>query len=740
MSELDHALIAARDSIIRPTDSNEFSAKYDYVMVFKMDGTAGNYSIPNTAKFCLQRMHNAGLETFSYESVQRDELLVLIRCPVNVMKKFADDTDYKLELEPNKVKELLLKGHIKNDVYRVKPVEINDATMYTPFSPYNYIFAKYETGIDQDLYADFETPQNKSAHYDATNPPFNKYVRLKLINYILRAPVRLGGAGLKLNKLLFKKKMLAFYPLHDSFVTAQLRERIMKWNVWPWNFPVEDFRNYFGEKITLFQVFLGHYSHWLIWPSVIGFIFQFVVWGTGDFSSPVLPFYSLIITVWSVFMLEYWKRKEKLTAMRWGMIGYEDDEPDRPEFKGELIKSYINGGDMLYFPQEEFLKRSISSQSVIGTFITLVLGVVASIYVLRFSIQSDLGSSASTVASILNTVQITIFNYIYQKVAIHLTDMENQRTDTNYEDAMIVKLFLFQFVNSYASFFFLAFIAAYLSKPDDAPDNYTGQCGAENCMEPLSINLAIIFGTRLVLKNLTDLFIPWYSAVQKRKQETADIAADLTLTAPEEDYVLMNYNSMLEGISNYADLAIQYGFACLFVTALPIASFLSIVSNYVKAKAVGWKLTKLYQRPIPLSAEDIGTWQSIFFLISIASVITNAGLVCFTMDVLHRFDIYGRSWIFIGFQWTLIGMQFLVEQMIPDVPEEVEIQIKRQEFITAKLIDHIPDEEQVSVAEYEAWKSKSHGEADEEQVVVDVNVQPYPRTNEGLTGNPMTGY
>lgn len=54
------------------------------------------------------------------------------------MKKFADDTDYKLELEPNKVKELLLKGHIKNDVYHIKPVEINDETVYTPYSPYNY--------------------------------------------------------------------------------------------------------------------------------------------------------------------------------------------------------------------------------------------------------------------------------------------------------------------------------------------------------------------------------------------------------------------------------------------------------------------------------------------------------------------------------------------------------------------------------------------------------------------------
>ena len=29
-------------------------------------------------------------------------------------------------------------------------------------------------------------------------------------------------------------------------------------------------------------------------------------------------------------MLEFWKRKEKLTALEWGMIGFEDEEVNRP--------------------------------------------------------------------------------------------------------------------------------------------------------------------------------------------------------------------------------------------------------------------------------------------------------------------------------------------------------------------------------------------------------------------------
>ncbi len=42
-------------------------------------------------------------------------------------------------------------------------------------------------------------------------------------------------------------------------------------------------------------------------------------------------------------MLEGWKRQEKITSLKWGTFGFEDDEPDRPQFRGQLIPSYIDG-------------------------------------------------------------------------------------------------------------------------------------------------------------------------------------------------------------------------------------------------------------------------------------------------------------------------------------------------------------------------------------------------------------
>ncbi|KAJ1398888.1 hypothetical protein B484DRAFT_406500 [Ochromonadaceae sp. CCMP2298] len=51
-----------------------------------------------------------------------------------------------------------------------------------------------------------------------------------------------------------------------------------------------------------------------------------------------------------------------------------------------------------------------------------------------------------------------------------------------------------------------------------------------------------------------------------------------------------------------------------------------------------------------------------------------------------------RFWVFIGFQWFCFSMQFLIMEVIPDIPEEVVIQQARTEFIDRKLIDLVADD------------------------------------------------
>lgn len=86
-----------------------------------------------------------------------------------------------------------------------------------------------------------------------------------------------------------------------------------------------------------------------------------------------------------------------------------------------------------------------------------------------------IGDSAQVIASMVNAVQIYVFNYLYGLAAEALTNRENHRTDTEHEDSLVGKFFVFQFVNSYSSFFYIAFVAEHMAKPVNAKPGDVGK-------------------------------------------------------------------------------------------------------------------------------------------------------------------------------------------------------------------------------------------------------------------------
>jgi hypothetical protein len=63
--------------------------------------------------------------------------------------------------------------------------------------------------------------------------------------------------------------------------------------------------------------------------------------------------------------------------------------------------------------------------------------------------------SSTLAPAILESAIIYIFGVLYNKLAYKLNDMENHRTDTEYNNHLIMKLFMFQFVNWYSGLFYV---------------------------------------------------------------------------------------------------------------------------------------------------------------------------------------------------------------------------------------------------------------------------------------------
>ncbi|CAM9174547.1 unnamed protein product, partial [Ectocarpus fasciculatus] len=631
----------------------------------------------------VRRIKSIGIETFIYLSQQKDELIVLLRVPARLLRKFGDDIDFVVRLEPEETKRVCETGDVEA---RIAPFFINDGDEYCSFKPFDFIYGKYEQSVNQALYM----------RCGDNNEIFSPTARFKLTYYLLSASLSSGGCGLNFSKMIEKKQVLAIFPLHDQQRVADFATTWYSPSVMPWNQPYEDIKDYFGEKMGLYFAFMTHYTMWLTVPAIVGFAFQLVVWSSGNYSHPVLPFFCVLISLWSVLMLEAWKRNEKILSLKWGTAGFENDEPDRPQYKGEVIQSFINGSRLNYFPRAKHDSLVAQSTAVISVLIMLVVGCVASIYVLRFNLYATLGSNASVVASVINAVQITILNIVYGKVAVKLTHRENHRTDTEYEDSLIAKIFVFQFVNSYTSFYYLAFIAPYLPRPpslndDGAEGDFIGECGFDDCMKPLALNLGIIFGVALTVNNAMEVGLPLLQNYMKQREESKGTTGEATI--PEQQYNLLAYEVISHSIQDYAEVAVQFGYMTIFIVALPASCLVSLINNFVEMKIDGWKLCHVYQRPIPRSAEDIGNWQAVMSIISVIAIVTNAGLICFTMDVLDDFSLSERIWIFFTFQWLLILVQQLIAYVIPDEPHDFIIQRQRTAFIVEKVINKVPDEE-----------------------------------------------
>jgi hypothetical protein len=308
--------------------------------------------------------------------------------------------------------------------------------------------------------------------------------------------------NLNLDELVKDGSILAYFPLHNQSALVSLEANWLPWSVMPWDQPIDDIRDYYGEKTALYFEFLGHYTTWLLPLSIIGFIvmldvtIESAVYGTyaeGISGSYTIPFFTLFVSVWAQLMLEYWKRTESTKAMEWGTSEFENEEIERPEYDGQTMKSVVNGESIKYFSPEEKSKRSNFSNTVISMMVLLVICCVALIFYIKFYmvVQSNnptVNAYGGMTASIANAIQIQILNAVYQELAIWLTNRENHRTNTQYEDALIAKLFAFQFVNSYASFFYIAFIK-----------NIIGDPCAGSCMSELSISIATIFGNLITI-------------------------------------------------------------------------------------------------------------------------------------------------------------------------------------------------------------------------------------------------
>lgn len=257
--------------------------------------------------------------------------------------------------------------------------------------------------------------------------------------------------------------------------------------------------------------------------------------------------------------------------------------------------------------------------------------------------KSNVRVTVTATAVIINLVVILILDEIYGSVALWLTELEIPKTETNFEERLILKAFLLKFMNAYAPIFYVAFFKGRFA---GRPGNYVyvfndyrmEECAPGGCLIELCIQLSIIMlGKQLIQNNIFEIGIP---KLKKLLRELKNKGA--AETAKEEERPPQQWNldyalAPFEGLTpEYMEMIIQFGFVSLFVASFPLAPLFALLNNVIEIRLDAKKFVTELRRPVAIRAKDIGIWYNILSGMGKFSVIINAFVISFTSDFIPR--------------------------------------------------------------------------------------------------------
>uniref|UniRef100_A0A8C4JSN3 Anoctamin n=1 Tax=Dromaius novaehollandiae TaxID=8790 RepID=A0A8C4JSN3_DRONO len=377
--------------------------------------------------------------------------------------------------------------------------------------------------------------------------------------------------------------------------------------------------------------------------------------------------FAVFMGIWVTLFLEFWKRRQAELEYEWDTVEYlEQEEQIRPEYEARCTHVVMNE----ITQQEEHVPYTACGKCMRMTFCTsavlfwilLIIASVIGVIVYRLSVflvfsatlsQHITGTQAirkyltpqtatSVTASVISFIVIMILNIIYEKVAIMITDFELPRTQTDYENSLTTKMFLFQFVNYYSSCFYIAFFKGKFVGYPGNPVYWLGkyrneECDPGGCLLELTTQLAIIVGGKAIWNNIQEVLLPWVKNLIGRYCAAA--RSEKIVPRWEHDYHLQPIGK-LGLFYEYLEMVIQFGFVTLFVASFPLAPLLALINNMLEIRLDAWKMTTQFRRIVPQKAQDIGAWQPIMQGIAILAVVTNAMIIAFTSDMIPRLVYY----------------------------------------------------------------------------------------------------
>ncbi|XP_039696922.1 anoctamin-9 [Pteropus medius] len=503
--------------------------------------------------------------------------------------------------------------------------------------------------------------------------------RIRIINFVLNSKTADGDT---FHDLVKEKVFETKFPLHKG--EEGLKKKWARWRNMVREQPIDDIRNYFGEKVALYFAWLGWYTYMLVPAAVVGLIIflsgfslfhasqiskeiceahDILMCPRGDhrrryqrlsdtctfaklthlFDNEGTVLFAIFMALWATVFLEIWKRQRARVVLHWDLYGWDEDQE-------EVALELINCPDYKLRPHQHSYLRSTIILILSLFMICLMIGMAHVLVVYRvlaaavFSnlalpfLEEQVTTAVVVTGALVHYVTILFMTKINKSVALKLCDFEKPRTFSERESKFTVKFFTLQFFTHFSSLVYVAFILGRINGHPGKSVRLAGlwkleECHLSGCMMDLFVQMAIIMGLKQTLSNCMEYLRPWLAL--KYRSMRGHESRDPELRDWQRNYRLNPVNTF-SLFDEFMEMMIQYGFTTIFVAAFPLAPLLALFSNLVEIRLDAIKMVRLQRRLVPRKAKDIGTWLQVLETIGVLAVIANGMVIAFTSEFIPR--------------------------------------------------------------------------------------------------------
>ena len=333
----------------------------------------------------------------------------------NIYDRLSEFFDYELQLKPfaftyrkeikknkgyeesigniNDEKESLLTKLIPQDnEFSSADCDINDPAYWPPY--YHFNDEKMDKYRRYDKYDEYHVCNNPKICELCSK--YRSIDKLRLINRILHQLIKFSA---------FHKTglIISFLLKRNSLIVNKINQ---VWNIFDSKkclASINTSRNFFGEEVSFFSLWLDTYTKWCIFPSIIGIILTLMYYTKErvpiidvfsdrirmDYYDFCLILFCVIITFSLSLLINIWKQKEKLYSYIWGVEDADDTSQPNEDFKPDTKEELIFGYCIEKEGEVKHILKKYASNLVLLLMIFIVLFIVYWLFSLKETLTNN---------------------------------------------------------------------------------------------------------------------------------------------------------------------------------------------------------------------------------------------------------------------------------------------------------------------------------------------------------------